>query len=413
MRASAIYRVPMSLYELLLLCCFLLCLLALLHTYIFYPLLVGYLARRATAVYPVYTPTAPDLPTVSVLMSLYNEETVIATKLASLFAQTYPAEKLSIWIGSDASTDRTNTIVQQLTAQREEVHFFPFQERRGKPGVINELARLATQQRPVSPQHIFLITDANVVLTPDVLYFLIRHFRDPRLAIVDAHMVHTGMQETGISQSEDRYINREVQLKANESLAWRKMIGPFGGCYALRTDYFHPIPDTFLVDDFYITLQVFARGGDTINELAAICHEAVSHEIGEEYRRKKRISAGNFQNLLAFPRLWWPPVGLPNFPYFSHKVLRWLGPFFLAGLLLSTGLLAWAGNLFFACLFFGGLAALLLIYGMDLLFARWHIHWLPLRHLRYFITMNLALLHGFIQYFNGIKSNVWQPPKRH
>ncbi|MEL6276324.1 MAG: glycosyl transferase family 2, partial [Bacteroidota bacterium] len=96
-------------------------------------------------------------------------------------------------------------------------------------------------------------------------------------------------------------------------------------------------------------------------------------------------------------------------------ILRWLTPF----LLLIIGLCLWilatvfnnhsAGWLFLSLLF---LAAVLPL--VDVVFTRvLHINWFPLRALRYFIAMNIALLLGFFRYLKGIRSNVWQPSKRH
>lgn len=388
------------------------CLLALLHTYCFYPFLLFILARNKAA------DAVPDrsdeaLPAVSVIMSVYNEEKVIDRKMRSLLAQVYPPEKLTFYVGSDASDDATDARLKRWQAGHERVHFFSFSRRSGKPQVINELVALALRGRPAEPGHILLITDANVMLTETVIRRLAGHFHREGLAIVDAHMVHTGMRPDGISQAESAYISSEVRLKHREGMVWRKMIGPFGGCYALRSTFFSPIPKNFLVDDFYIAMRAFERGGEAISDLDAVCYEAVSHEMREEYRRKARISAGNFQNLRAFRHLWWPPLGTLAFAFFSHKVLRWCGPFFLIGLLASNAALALTGNIFYRTLLFIGAGGLLAAPVADYLLNTLKINILPLRGIRYFLVMNLALLEGFFNYVKGIKTNVWEPPKRH
>ena len=81
------------------------------------------------------------------------------------------------------------------------------------------------------------------------------------------------------------------------------MMGAFGGCFAVRRACYHPAPAAFLVDDFYITMAVLRDGYQAINELDARCYEDVSDHLPEEFRRKARISAGNFQNLREFRRL--------------------------------------------------------------------------------------------------------------
>jgi cellulose synthase/poly-beta-1,6-N-acetylglucosamine synthase-like glycosyltransferase len=383
--------------------------LALIYSYLIYPSVLAILARGKKMDTQQFTDPS-TYPQVSVLMAVHNEEAVIEEKLNSLFQQDYPAGKLHIYLGSDNSTDRTNEIIASFTEKYAHLHFFLFGERQGKPGVINQLAEKATTAYPAGPQHVFIITDASVMLSERVCAELVKHFRHPQLAIVDAQMLHTGMQAVDISGSENNYISWEGRLKYYESVLWKKMIGPFGGCYALRSDFFARVPDNFLVDDFYITLQAFRRGGLAIKEPAAICYEPVGHELKEEFRRKARISAGNLQNMFTFPDLWLPPVGLPNFPFFSHKILRWLGPIWLVLLWLTAGLL-WH-NQFYALLFVLLTSLYLLTPLVDEGLKAINIHWALLRNVRYFLTMNLALLAGYIRYVKGIKSNVWQPPKR-
>lgn len=387
---------------------FWLSLLALVHSYVLYPLLLRLLygAREGSPVAELQI-----WPEVTLLMSVYNEELVIETKMRSLQALDYPAERLHCFIGSDDSSDRTNDILAAYAAENPQIHFFPFTQRRGKPGVINELAERALQARGRKPDHIFLLTDANVILRPDTLKKLVRHFSRPEIAVVDAHMMHTGIQREGISRSEHQYISREVELKHLEGQLWGSMIGPFGGCYTLRSTYWTPVPPTFLVDDFYITMRALEQGGKAINDLDARCTETVTHDLWVEFRRKSRISAGNFQNLFTFKHLLWPPWTGLAFSFFSHKILRWLGPFFFI-LMLGCSLGLSFSNTFYKWLFIIQLSGWLGLPLLDFLLQRSGRHWLLLRSLNYFIIMNAALFYGFIKYLKGIKSNVWERTKR-
>ena len=386
-------------------------LLCVLHTYFIYPLIMKYLGRNKSPHNIVFDDLG-ELPRVSVLMALYNEEQVVVKKLESLLAQDYPKDRIAFFLGSDCSNDGTNELIASFAKQHNNIHFFPFTSRQGKPGVVNYLAREANIHSPMSPDHIYVITDANVMLTPPTIHRLVRHFKDQQIAIVDAHMVHTGMQEKGISQSENQYISSEVKLKSLEGKIWGKMMGPFGGCYAIRSDYFTQVPPNFLVDDFFITMQVFEKGGMAINDLEAVCHEAVSHDWKEEFRRKSRISTGNFQNLFLFSHLWWPPIRPLSFALFSHKVLRWIVPFFLIMLGLSTITLSLYGYYFYQIILLLVVLGAVLFPLLDLSLSRMSINLVLLRHIRYFLLMNLALLIGFFRYVKGVKSSVWEPPKR-
>lgn len=382
----------------------------LVHTYLLYPLLMRFLAAGKSN-NRVHFSKAEEWPPVAVLMSAYNEETVIEEKMQSLFNQDYPIEKLRIFVGSDCSSDRTNAIMSQLAQSHPQLQFYPNQIRQGKPGVINQLAREA-QERINDPNLIFIITDASVILQPNTVQLLVRHFKKEAIALVDSNMMPIGMQKRGISRAENRYISTEVWLKHWEGIAWGLMIGPFGGCYAIRASHFSEVPPRYLVDDFYVAMRAFEKGGKAINDLDAICYESVSHEIGEEYRRKSRISAGNVQNLRTFFHLWWPPFSKLNFAFFSHKILRWMGPFFLSFLFIASGILALLGNLIFIVVFSLLGIALFLIPLLDQVLQKFRINILIIRGWRYFLLMNLALLEGFFKYAKGIRTNVWQPPKR-
>jgi cellulose synthase/poly-beta-1,6-N-acetylglucosamine synthase-like glycosyltransferase len=390
---------------------FWLALFALLHTYLFYPI---WLQLKGERLEPYLPPDVPeeDLPLVSILMSVYNEETVLEEKLESLLGLNYPSDKLRIWIGSDASSDQTNDLLKKWQPRLPGLTIQLFSERRGKPSVINDLALAAAQYWPIHSDHLFLLTDANVMLEPSTLYRLARHFQDPKIGLVDAHMVNTGVQSAGISRSEQTYISREVQVKHWEGRLWGTMIGPFGGCFLLRSSLFSAVPANYLVDDFYMAMRVFEQGGKAINDLEAYCYEQVPQEIQIEFRRKARISAGNFQNLATFRSLWWPPTGNLGFAFFSHKVLRWLGPFFLLVCLLASGLLASMGNLFFQGMFLLQAVLILGIPILDRLFQLLGVHALLLRGIRYFVMMNLALLVGFFRFLRGIRKGTWEPTKR-
>ena len=367
---------------------------------------------RDTPAHAILFDPKDELPQVSVLMALHNEESVVVQKLESLLAQDYPLHKISFFLGSDCSIDQTNALIQPYAEKYPQVHFFPFSNRQGKPGVINFLAREAKVLYPTDSTHVFLITDANVMLAPTTVYHLVRHFKDQAIAIVDAHMIHIGMKEDGISHSENQYISTEVKLKHLEGKLWGKMIGPFGGCYAIRSDFFTQVPANFLVDDFFITMQAFEKGGLVINDLEAVCYEAVSHDWREEFRRKSRISTGNYQNLFLFSHLWWPPIRPLAFAFFSHKVLRWIAPFFIIFLTVATIILALGGNFFYQVILGLTLLGAILLPILDLSLTFLKINFIPIRHIRYFLLMNVALLLGFFRYIRGVKSSIWEPPKR-
>ena len=383
------------------------------HSYLFYPLLLNILSKRNGSISTLQRQQDTGRLRVSVLISAHNEERVLGQKLDSIAFSGYPMDQVEVYLGSDGSTDATNVIAKAYAEKYPWLHFFPFEQRRGKPELINQLASIAIENKSQDPDHIFVITDANVLFTPSTLPHLLRHFADPTIAVVDSQIVPEGLQEEGISRAEHRYISREALLKYHEGQIWGAMIGPFGGCYAIRATYFSPVPPNFLVDDFYIVLKALEKGGKAISDPAALCIEGATHSIGTEFRRKQRIGAGNFQNMFVFKHLWYPPwkSGL-HFAFFSHKVLRWISPHLLLLALFSTLILSVNGNRLYGVLLLIAAMGIIGVPTLDWVFKKLGIQFLPLRGIRYFLWMNAALFMGWIHYLKGIKTNVWQPTQR-
>ncbi len=347
--------------------------------------------------------TEEDLPTVSIIIAAFNEEKVIEEKIRSILNSNYPLANLEILIGSDASDDKTNEIVQQLANSNSEIQLYEFKERRGKPSVINDLVTF-------SKMPLLILTDANVLFDSDTIFNLIKHFKNGKMGLVGANILNVGQMNDGISHQETSYIARENRIKYHEGIRWGTMMGPFGGCFAIRRELFKPVPANFLVDDFYICMQILKSEFACVNELKAICYEDVSNDILQEYKRKARISAGNFQNLAAFSGYLLKPFSPTGFCFISHKVLRWLSPFFLLISLFSLAYLS-SFNRVYLFLF---IAELLLLISpvFDAALRSFGLHWKLLRFVSYFSFMNLALLKGFFRYMAGVHSSVWTPTFR-
>jgi hypothetical protein len=227
----------------------------------------------------------------------------------------------------------------------------------------------------------------------------------------------------GISVQESAYISREVKIKNYESRIWGTMMGPFGGCFAIRKELYFKVPQNFLVDDFYINMKVLEKEKKAINYLNAWVFEDVSNNLNDEFRRKVRIATGNFQNLKVFSHFLCYLVGaIPKqplqkrnfyfglaFSFFSHKILRWFGPFFIL-MAIACSIALYQISLYKYLFLLFCFSLILPI--IDFLLRKLNIHIVPLRFITHFYSMNVALLSGFFKYLKGVKTNVWQPTKR-
>ena len=144
---------------------------ALSWTHLGYPLAMGALARvRERRV--AKDPSAE--PTVSVIVAAYNEASVIERRLENLLALDYPADRVEIVVASDASSDRTDELVEAVAAR----------EPRARLLACPRGGKVAAQDRAVreSRADIVAFSDANATWAPDALRRLVADLADPDVA---------------------------------------------------------------------------------------------------------------------------------------------------------------------------------------------------------------------------------------
>ena len=381
---------------------FWICLFLLVYTYFIFPFSTIFLARKRFLNNKFYN-QKEEMPSVSILIAAYNEQDVIKEKVMSIINSNLPSSKIEIIIGSDCSTDNTNEIISKLAKNNSLINVKIFTERSGKSSVVNKLVKQAKNE-------ILILTDANIIFSKNTIHSLIRHFKDSEIGLVDSNMVNIGIKKSGISLQEKTYISSEVKFKHAESKLWGMLMGPFGGCFAIKKSLFVPIPENFMVDDFFICMNILKNGNLAINDLDAVVYEDVSNQISEEFRRKRRISMGNFINLFYFKKLLLKPFSRLGFIFLSHKVIRWFGPILLI-LVLTSNFILISDNIFYKMTFFVQLILFTLPF-IDFLLRKIGIHILILRFVTHFYSMNLALFIGMIDYLTVNKKGVWEPTKR-
>jgi cellulose synthase/poly-beta-1,6-N-acetylglucosamine synthase-like glycosyltransferase len=370
-------------------------------SYIVYPFLLTILALNKKQNTNCFSKN-DELPHVSILMAVYNEEKVIREKLDSVFKTNYPLDKIEFLIGSDNSSDRTNEIIKEYAAKHPQIRFTDF-ERQGKANILNRLV-------PQAKSDILIFTDANVLFSEDLIFQLTKHFKNPEIGQVGANIVNRGIRSDGISFQEKAYIQRETFIKYQEGIIWGCSMGAFGACYALRKNLFRTIPQNFLMEDFFISMNVLEKNFKALTELDALAYEDVSNEISEEFKRKVRISAGNFQNLSVYKHLLLTLPVQPGFSLLFHKVIRWFGPLLIMVALITSATLAFM-NEYYLWLFTAQIFGISIMF-IEPLLSRAGIHLKPLRFISYFCWMNAALFMGWLKYLKGVNTNVWQPTKR-
>ncbi len=381
---------------------FWLSLLAIIHSYIGYPIFLYIKSKNKNIDFDAYQ-LHDKLPFVSIIMSVHNEEQVIKEKINSILDTNYPKYLYEIIVGSDASTDKTNSILEKFSSDENHIFLEKNNERKGKINTVNNLMHKAKGA-------ILLLSDADIIFTKNTIFELVKYFKEEKIGLIDSNLQKQNPRKKGVAIQEKFYMNYEILIKNREGIIAGVMMGPFGGAYALRKNLYAPVPKNFLVDDFYINMKVLEKGIWCINNLKAIVYDNTSGNIQDEFKRKIRISTGNFQNLKQFSSILFSKNRLLAFSFFSHKVLRWFVPIFILLIILSTVFLLNYGlfyQVFAVMLFFS-----LIIPIIDYLLRKYGIHIILLRFISHYYYMNLGLFIGLLKYIKGVKTNVWEPTKR-
>ena len=367
------------------------------YTYALYPAIVWLIASRRS----VETPPEPDdsaLPTVSVLIVAHNEASFIRERIDNLLALDYPREKLELVVASDGSRDATNDIV--LSYSQRSVSLFAYGVNAGKAATLDAAV-------PRLRGDIVVLSDANTMMEPHAVRRLVRWFDDARVGVVCGKLVLTD-PATGLNV-DSVYWRYETFLKRCEGKL-DALLGANGAIYAIRRSLFPGIHASTIVDDFVIPLVARIRSGCRIvYDETAIAVEETPPDIAMEFRRRARIGAGDFQSLgLVWPILN-PANGWVAFTFISHKLLRWLCPFFLVGLLVANLFLV--NRPLYAVLFVLQLGAYAAASAGQFLF-RGSPTGRVMRLATMFATMNAALLVGFFRWATARQQGTWDRTAR-
>jgi cellulose synthase/poly-beta-1,6-N-acetylglucosamine synthase-like glycosyltransferase len=361
------------------------------YVYAGYPLLLavaGLFAQRPRA-------ALGYLPKISVLIAAYNEEAGIGKKLEQTLALEYPADKMDILVLSDCSTDRTDEIVNEFADPR--VRLLRAPHRRGKTNAQNLGAEAAQGE-------ILIFSDATTVYHPMALQYLACNFADPKIGAVSGRYQYfdpEGNSPTGLGMI--AFWNYENFIKMMQSRI-RTITGCCGCIYAVRRSAYTPLAPE-VISDLTQPLCAIQKGYRVVFEDRALAYEETTKSSGEEFSMRVRVVTRGIRGILSVSDLLNPAKhGWVSFQLFSHKVLRWMVPFFLVSLLAGSAIL-WNHP------WYRGLLALqLAFYSFVLLTLLLPLHrvWKPLGVPLYFCTLNAAALCSILEVVRGRKYAVWE-----
>jgi poly-beta-1,6-N-acetyl-D-glucosamine synthase len=369
-------------------------LLAPIYTYAIYPLILKVIPAKK------YAQDADCRYSVTLIIAAYNEEKIIARKIENLTKLNYPTDKIEFLIGSDGSSDRTVEIAKSFKLKNMKVFDFP---RGGKVNALNEMLKIASGD-------ILVFSDANTMYDENAILHLVKHFADQRIGCVSGQLRYKIEQSAGYgAKSEGAYWKYENWVKKQESKIGR-LSGANGAIYAVRRCIAHTFKHGIINDDFYMSTYILQLGYDVVMDADAVAYEDPNNDFQSQFKRHIRDGAGHYQALAV---LW--PMLLPRkgwFVHVSHRVIKWLVPFFLILAFISNAFLL-TQSLFSTALFIsqiGAYAALIVYYYKFIKTMRKSDKMIVkiIGMVFYFVSVNLALILGLVRLIKKQQRATWE-----
>jgi cellulose synthase/poly-beta-1,6-N-acetylglucosamine synthase-like glycosyltransferase len=366
---------------------------ALFYTYAGYPMMIALIS----IVRPQRVKRAAFDPSVTVIITAYNEERVLAAKIENTLALDYPRELMEIIVASDCSTDRTEEIARSFIERGVIVHRQP--QRLGKTAAQNAAVEKARGE-------IIVFSDATSIYQADVLRRMTPNFADQTVGCVSGRLVYVDAKNTRVGPGARSYWNFETFLKKHESRAC-SLIGASGCLYAVRRTAYVPLYQE-ACSDFIIATKMIEQGLRTIYEAEAVCTEETNQRHHSELKMRVRIITQTFADLWRHRAMLSPlRGGLFGWQLFSHKVMRYLVPFFLIALFGSSVLLS-STSQFYRLAFIAqsaGYVCAALAWLLENIGVRSRILALP----HYFVLANVASVIALFKFLRGERYARWEP----
>ncbi len=367
------------------------------YTYLGYPLILWIL----TIFFSRPIKKENITPSVSLIISAYNEEKFIEQKIRNCLELDYPKDKLEIIIASDCSSDKTDEIA--ACYKDKGIKLIRLDNRGGKTAVQNRASEAADGE-------ILIFSDANSMYQTDAIRNIVKGFADASVGCVGGKFIYQKPKGSSFGEEKRLLGKFEQAVRKNEDDITTQ-IGVRGGFYAVRSSLYSAL-EVDLVSDFGLPLRVIKKGFRVIYEPNAVAYEETVSSIGEEFKRKVRtISQGwpvLFNKRFELSSLLNPfKYGFISLQLFSHKVLKWVAPVFLVALLVINTCLFPMGYIYKICMEMQVIFYILAVTGAMLRNKKrkFKVFYLPF----YFCLMNLAAIVGFWQFAHGNVKVVWNP----
>jgi cellulose synthase/poly-beta-1,6-N-acetylglucosamine synthase-like glycosyltransferase len=362
------------------------------YSYAVYPLLLSLLSALVKK--PIRT-SETFTPSITLIISAFNEESVIEEKLENALAIEYPPNLLEILVVSDCSTDKTDAIVKSYSNRG--VTLLPQLVRKGKTAGLN----VAVQQ---AKGEVLMFSDADSMYERATFRKVADYLSDLSVGLVTGMTTYTVSRDAQITETSGVYTRLERFIKRHESMVG-SCIGADGAIFAVRKSLYIPLREDD-INDLVIPLNVVRQGHRVVLHPDLHCTETSSPDSSREYERQIRITARTLRALFRYADLLNPvKYSVFSWEIVSHKWLRFSVPWFMLVLLPVSGSLWGEGWVYKA-----GVLGQIMFYGGALMGYWREMRGLPgggLHLLYHFVLINMSVLIGWWKYLAGQRVVTW------
>lgn len=258
-------------------------------------------------------------PTVSIIISAKNEESVIAKTLVAVNNISYPSEKIEIFIVDNNSTDRTNEIATEYSKKDKRVNIYKSLNISGmKASGLNEVF-------PITSGEILFLLDADAIVDPNILNTNLAFFEDPQVGAVNAMLICRNQTTNTLT----KLIHHEYSFDSGCLTGGATMIRRTAWLQAGGWN------ESVLTEDFYMTMSLVKNGWQIIfprcSPVSIIAPEQILHFLKQRRRWAKGDLGCLFDHFSEVAKnLIFLRSKMPNLGFILSDLITSIGVFSLA-----------------------------------------------------------------------------------
>lgn len=250
-------------------------------------LLLSLLERRK-----LQKPKEEFAPNVTVIIPAFNEEQTIESTIESLLALEYPADRLSLMIVDDGSTDNTRDVIEKYRSD-ERIQIFS-KENGGKYTALNfGIERVETAYVGC--------LDADSFVERHALKIIMSRFSDPKVMAVTPSMVIDRPNNIirHMQKAEYHYGNFIRQALASIG-AIHITPGPFSFFRKEVFEKIGPYRHAHNTEDMEMAMRMQKNGMKIVNATDALVYTVGPDKVGKLYKQRVRWVSGFIGNLIDY-----------------------------------------------------------------------------------------------------------------